>query len=178
MTEPGALPTRLTHIVDVVPVEARSFQGHRAGAVTRTAANLVDAAVAVTGVTLGYVVWCAARFLSDPRGFSFPAPPYAALLAMWAAVLFAYFSVSWATTGRTYGNHLMGLRVVSFRGERLRWAGALLRAAFCVALPIGLYWVLVSRTNRSLQDMVLRTSVTYDWTSRQDQSTRFRTERP
>ena len=44
--------------------------------------------------------------------------------------------------------------------------GALLRAAFCVAFPIGLFWCVVSRKNRSVQDVVLRTSVIHDWANR------------
>ena len=59
-------------------------------------------------------------------------------------MLFTYFTTSWATTGRTYGNHLMGLRVVNYRGERMRWAGAAVRAVFCLVFPIGLYWAVVS----------------------------------
>jgi uncharacterized RDD family membrane protein YckC len=148
-----------------VPVEARRFQGHRAGVVTRTAANVVDAAVAVAVVTGGYVAWCATRFLLQPAAFSFPAPPFLALLACWAGVLFVYFTASWATTGRTYGDHLLALRVVNFRGERMSWPGAAIRSAFCLALPIGLYWAVVSATSRSLQDSILRTCVRYDWTS-------------
>jgi hypothetical protein len=33
-------------------------------------------------------------------------------------------------------------------------------------LPIGLYWAVLSPTNRSIQDAVLRTSVIYDWSTR------------
>ena len=40
---------------------------------------------------------------------------------------------------------------------------ALLRAVFNVVFPLGLAWVVVSRQNRSIQDVVLRTSVIYDW---------------
>lgn len=153
-------------VVDAVPREARPFQGQRAGIVTRTAANTIDFAV-VTGILAsGYAAWCAVRFLLNPTKFTFPAPPFLVLLACFFSVLFIYFVVSWATTGRTYGNHLLGLRVVNFRGERLRWAGAIVRAAFCIVLPIGLYWAIVSPTNRSVQDTVLRTSVIYDWTTR------------
>ena len=50
-----------------------------------------------------------------------------------------------------------------FQGARLHPLGALARAAFYVIFPIGLLWVLVSGQNRSLQDLVLRTSVIYDW---------------
>jgi type III secretory pathway component EscT len=37
------------------------------------------------------------------------------------------------------------------------------RAALCVAFPIGLFWSVVSATSRSLQDSLLRTAVVYDW---------------
>jgi hypothetical protein len=45
----------------------------------------------------------------------------------------------------------------------MTWAGAALRSAFCVLFPIGLFWVAVSGANRSVQDVVLRSSVVYDW---------------
>jgi uncharacterized RDD family membrane protein YckC len=74
-----------------------------------------------------------------------------------------YLAVSWMGSGRTYGNHVMGLRVVNNKGRRLHPFGAFVRAALCTIFPIGLLWVLVSGQNRSLQDLVLRTSVIYDW---------------
>ena len=149
--------------VDPVPREARSFQGGRAGVVTRTAANAIDFLLAVAVLTGGYIGWCAVLFLVNPTRFSFPAPSFLVLLLCFEIVMFGYFTISWSTTGRTYGDHQLGLRVVSFRGERLRWAGAVVRAVFCLVLPIGLYWAAISSTNRSVQDSVMRTSVIYDW---------------
>ena len=159
-------PDRPSHVVDAIPVEARPFQGQRAGVVTRTAANAVDFAVAVLIVTAGYLSWSALLFVIDAPGFTFPKPSFLLLLICGELVLFVYFTSAWATTGRTYGDHLMGLRVVNYRGERMRWAGAAVRAVFCLVIPIGLFWSAVSPTNRSLQDTVLRTSVIYDWTTR------------
>ena len=66
-------------------------------------------------------------------------------------------------SGRTYGNHVMGLRVVNREGRRLHPLGAFVRAALYVIFPIGLLWVMVSGQNRSLQDLIVRTSVIYDW---------------
>ena len=125
MTERELPPA--TRTVDAVPVEARPFQGRRAGAVTRTLANAVDFGIDVAVLVAGYVTWCAVRFLINPTGFTFPAPQFIVILACGAVVLIIYFTVSWATTGRTYGNHLLGLRVVNFRGERMRWSGAVVR---------------------------------------------------
>ena len=86
-----------------------------------------------------------------------------------AFVLYGYFlnwlywTVCWATSGRTIGNLVMGLRVVNFRGQHQRWGGSAVRSLFCTTVPIGLLWVIVSGANRSAQDVVLRTSVIYDW---------------
>jgi uncharacterized RDD family membrane protein YckC len=150
-------------VVDPVPVEARSFQGQRAGVVSRTIAAVIDAVVVAAVLAGGYAVWFAVLFMLNPTSFTPPAVnPFASLVAA-GVVLFLYLTASWAGTGQTYGDHVMGLRVVNFRGRRLRLPGAALRAVFCVTFPIGLYWCAVSRQNRSVQDIVLRTSVIYDW---------------
>jgi uncharacterized RDD family membrane protein YckC len=146
-----------------VPREARPFQGERAGLVSRVLVGAVDFVVVVAVVAGGYVAVAAVRFLWNSRTFSFPAPPFLLLLAVGSTVMVLYLTVSWAATGRTYGAHLLGLRVLSARGRPLRVGGALVRAVICVAFPIGLFWVLVSRENRSAQDVLLRSSVIYDW---------------
>ncbi len=102
-------------------------------------------------------------FLLNPTGWRATSPPFGVAIIVGAVYLFLYFTVSWATSGRTYGDHLMGLRVVNYRGDRMHWAGAVVRAAFCVVFPIGLFWAVISPQDRSVQDVVLRTSVIYDW---------------
>jgi len=151
------------NVIDPVPAEARSFQGQRAGVVSRTLAGVIDGAVVVAVLVGTYAAWFAVLFMLNPSSFSAPAVnPFASLVAA-AVVSFLYLTALWAGTGQTYGDHMMGLRVVNFRGRRLRLVGAALRAAFCLGFPIGLYWCAVSRENRSVQDIVLRTSVIYDW---------------
>jgi uncharacterized RDD family membrane protein YckC len=152
--------------VDAVPWEARPFQGQRAGIVTRTAANVLDSLLVVGVLAGGYAAWCAVRFLVNPKQFSFPTVSFVAALICGGIVLFTYFTVAWATTGRTFGDQQLGLRVVNPGGGPMRWPLAVVRAGFCVLLPIGLYWAILSPTNRSVQDSVLRTSVVYDWTVR------------
>jgi uncharacterized RDD family membrane protein YckC len=53
--------------------------------------------------------------------------------------------------------------VVGRSGGTLRLATALARAVICALVPLGLLWTAVSRQNRSLADLLLRTSVVYDW---------------
>ena len=149
--------------VDPVPHEARPFQGHRAGLVTRIAAAAIDLGVVIIALGVTYLGVFAVLFLVDPRNFTAPTPSPGLVYAAGCLLLTLYLAVGWMGSGRTYGNHLMGLRVVNNRGRRLHPLNALVRAVFYVILPIGLLWVLVSGQNRSLQDLVLRTSVIYDW---------------
>ena len=79
------------------------------------------------------------------------------------AYMTSYLFLCFATTGRTVGDRLLGLRVVGARGSRMFWGIALVRAWFCAIFPLGLVWCAVSRENRSVQDLVLRTSVIHDW---------------
>jgi len=149
-------------MTEVLPARARAFQGLRSGPVSRTIAGVIDVgvvALATAGVVLG---WSLIESLGD-RAFelSIPGPLGAFLLG--ESLLTIYLWFGWATTGRTIGKQVMGLRLVNYRGELMRPGGALLRALACVIFPLGLLWSLVSSHNRSLQDVVLRTSVIYDW---------------
>lgn len=149
-----------------VPVEARAFQGHRAGFVTRAIAAGIDFAAVAASLGLVYLGWVALLFIVNPTRVSFPTLSVAVVLGISAVANWLSLTVAWATTGRSLGARLMGIRVVSFRGRVMRPAGAAARAAFCLAFMPGLFWVVVSRENRSLQDTVMRTSVIHDWTKR------------
>ncbi len=148
---------------DGIPQAAMAFQGERAGLISRIIANALDFGLVVIVLVSGYVGYAAVLFLLSPTSFTFPSPRLGLAIIIGGAMLTLYFWVSWATSGRTYGDLVMGLRVVNWRGEKMRWSGALIRAGFCVVFPIGLFWVLISGANRSVQDLVLRTSVIYDW---------------
>jgi uncharacterized RDD family membrane protein YckC len=149
-----------------VPQEARAYQGQRAGLVSRTIANTVDAVVVAVIVGSLYLGFNAARFFLGPTDFTLSEPAPLSSMTTVLVVLGAYLSVAWATTGRTYGCHVMGLRVVGRRGGRLRPVVSLARGVFCTLFPIGLLWCAVSSEKRSVQDVVLRTSVIYDWKPR------------
>jgi len=152
-----------------VPAQAKPLQGQRAGMVTRVLADTVDAGVVAGVLALGYLGVAAVRFLWRSWAFTFPSPPFLLMLVLGGLTAVLYLTATWGTTGRSYGKHLLGLRVVGPFG-RLRLGGALVRSLLCVLFPIGVAWVVVSRENRSLQDTVLRTSVVYDWLGGDDLS--------
>jgi uncharacterized RDD family membrane protein YckC len=156
-------PDRPSVRMAAVPSEARAYQGQRAGLISRLLASTADFVIVAGIVGAGYLAVSAVRFLWDPGRFHFPVLDRTWLLPASGAVLFLYLAASWAMTGRTGGDLLLGLRVVNHRGEPLRVSGAAVRAALCVVFPIGIFYVAVSRANRSVADVMLRTSVVYAW---------------
>lgn len=157
MTEEGLSP---------IPREARPYQGQPAGLVSRCVANIVDALVVGAVLVAGYVTFNGLMFVLDPQGFAFTDTTLGWTVFWAITVTVVYFAGAWMSTGRTYGCHVMGLRVVGRRGGRVRPVVALLRAVLCVLVPIGLLWSAVSPQRRSIQDIGLRTSVIYDWRPR------------
>ena len=157
----------MTHgeIPPPVPPDARPYQGEAAGLVTRLLACAVDVLTVAAVLIAVYFGFNGLRFVLDPRGFQFTASSVVLSVTAAAVVLVMYLTAAWAITGRTYGDQVMGLRVVDGRGGRVRLVIALVRALACVAFPLGLLWCAGGRSRRSLQDVVLRTSVVYDWRS-------------
>lgn len=145
------------------PVLLFEHQGWRAGIVTRCVANVIDLVVTLAALASIYLGVSAVFFLWNPRGFRFPTPGLAVTIVVGSCVAAVYFAVAWMVTGRTYGDYVLGVRVVARDGHRLHPGVALVRAAACVAFPIGLVWVGLSEQNRSVQDIFLRTAVIYDW---------------
>ena len=152
--------------VSPVPREARVYQGEVAGLVTRMVGSSIDAGVVAVVLLAGWVGLNGFRFLLDPRGFSFSGASLLLSFTAACTVTVVYLTGCWAITGRTWGSHVMGLRVVDRKGRRLRPSVALLRGLFCTFFPIGLVWCGVNPSRRSVEDIVLRTSVVYDWVPR------------
>ncbi|HEY7594194.1 MAG TPA: RDD family protein [Actinophytocola sp.] len=146
-----------------VPEEARAYQGHRAGVVSRVLAAAIDLVVLFVLLGGAYFGLAGLLFVIDPVSFRFPAIPRAVILIAGGLVLVGYLTECWTTTGRTVGDRVLGLRVVDNRGRKLKHGRAALRALFCAVFPIGLLWTACSADRRSVQDLVMRTAVIYDW---------------
>lgn len=160
-TDPRPVEGRIH--VEVVPAEARSLQGRRAGLVTRTIANIVDLGVVVAVVFGTYIIWAGVKLLWQGSSFTRPTPGFARAFTFATVVHIVYFAVSWTGSGRTYGDQLMGLRVIGRTGRTLGLGVASIRAVICVLFPLGLVWAGIGREHRSVQDLIVRTSVIHDW---------------
>ncbi len=164
--DPATTSPRERPRVEVVPAEARGIQGHPAGLISRTIANILDLGLVFAFVAGTYVTWAGVKFLWQGREFTRPTPGFALAFAFMTVVHVVYFAVAWSTSGRTFGNRLMGLRVVGRSGRTLALGWASIRALLCVYFPFGLLWAGIDRRHRSVQDLILRTSVIHDWLTR------------
>lgn len=135
-----------------------------AGIATRLVAAVVDAVVVLAILLSGYGLVAAVSFLVDPLRFSFPR--LSGVLNLTAALVLAvlYLAAGWSA-GRTRGMAVMGVRIVGAADRRLRPGRAVVRALACVVFPLGLLWSAVDARHRSVQDLLLRTEVIYDWRS-------------
>lgn len=142
---------------------ARHLQGQRAGILSRGLAFSADIGIAFLVYTF---LVAAVNLLWDllfSNKLSVPTPPgwFSALMIFWTLVI--YLTLGWASTGRTIGKQLLGLRVVRADAEPLKPGQALVRAILCAVFYPGILWVPFDRRCRSLQDMALKTVVIYDW---------------
>ena len=158
--------------LSLVPAEARAYQGTAAGIVTRLAANSLDALVVVMALVGAYAGLVAFRFVIAPRGFQLPEPPFQWFLVLFLGFLVTYLTAAWWVSGRTLGDHVMGIRVVTGRRSRSSLVIAFGRALMCAFFPIGLMWCAVDPQRRAAHDLVMRTSVIYDWLPRPTASPR------
>jgi len=131
--------------------------------VTRTIAATVDAVVVLLVVAAGLLCVNVFVFVLDPRSFRAVGSSQEVLVAVALGTAILYLAATWAMVGRSYGCHLMGLRVVDRRGRSPGLTVSLLRAVLCVFFPLGLAWCGIVRSRKSVQDLLLGTAVVYDW---------------
>jgi uncharacterized RDD family membrane protein YckC len=151
-------------VLQTLPIAARAMQGERAGFFTRSIAAVIDVVI-VGAIMIGVwiAVWLFLLVFNPLVEYSMPRPGYFVLGGYF--LMWAYWTWGWATSGRSIGQGLMGVRVLNRRDRLPSWKVAALRSALCVTFQIGIVWILVSRKNRSIQDVLLRTSVIHDWSS-------------
>jgi uncharacterized RDD family membrane protein YckC len=146
---------------------ALAMQGRRAGFVSR---SLSGAVVVVAAIVIYFVIlaaWGFVEFLATNEKFRIPHPDQgvsATVVPLLVAILLA---LSWFTEGRSVGDGAMGLRVVTVGGERLGLVRASVRAVVLVVFTVPcMLWILVSRKNAGLHDLLCKTTVVYDWRPR------------
>ena len=157
----------------------RALQGRRAGFVSRIAAGTIDIALLFTLYFLVLVGIGAVGYLTSDEKFEVADPPgWLTGTTMMALIVFA-FATAWSGSGRTLGDSAVGLRVVRETGARLSFPRAVARAVVLVIVPfVSMLWILVSKKNAGLHDLVCGTAVIYDWRPRRERVPRDRVPVP
>jgi len=145
-----------------LPERARSIQGLSAGFTSRLIAVFIDIALVALLVLGAWGGWEALRYILSVF-YTLPAATGIPLLIIGYLLMWLYWTWSWSIGGRSLGNILMGLRVQTQQGENLGLGLAALRSVLSIVFALGLLWSIVSRKNKSLQDVVLGTEVVFDW---------------
>ena len=156
-----------------------SLQGNYAGAASRGAAYIIDAALIVGLYTVTISV---GRFLADvvfgKNLLSDGSFVWSIAFVVWS---FFYLFYCWGAGGKTPGGALLGIRVVRRDGSRLGFRRAFVRT---VVFPfsflffgLGLIGIVIGREHRALHDVAAGSTVIYDWDARAARL-RFLAKRP
>lgn len=150
----------------MVTLTRPDFEKEPAGIITRSVAAFLDMLVVLTSLVVIWAAFAAVAFLARPTHFTVPSPEWNVVVWVAGVVSVLYLATAWATTGRTVGAQVMGLRVLDRHGQPLGWVRSTVRAVAYVVFPLGLAWSIVDSRRRSVQDLVLASSVVYDWVPR------------
>jgi uncharacterized RDD family membrane protein YckC len=142
----------------------RELQGTRAGFVTRVLAAAVDVVLVFLLLLAAFGAFGVLEYLVSDQPLDLPDPGAVWSSALFLVILVVVLTEAWSGSGRTIGDALLGLRVVTESGARLSWKRAVARAVLLVIIPVvSMLWILVSRKNAGLHDLVCRTTVIYEW---------------
>ena len=152
-------------------VARESLQGDYCGVVSRLAAFALDLVISSFLFTLGLAaVNFAVSIVTGHYGVHFSRSTSVIVAAISVVWLFLYFAYCWATTGKTPGMVVLGIRVVRADGAHAEPWRAVVRtlilpisiALFFVSIPL----ILLQRAHQAPHDLVAGTAVVYAWDAR------------
>jgi uncharacterized RDD family membrane protein YckC len=140
----------------------RARQGLRAGIASRLSSAAIDVVMVVL-LEIGLLIVVAGIRALFTGTLEIELSNDESRVVLATLVLLAYLAYGWGLNGRTVGMVFMGLRAVGRDGSDLSpWRGFWRAVLYLLFLP-GILWALVSKRNASVQDLLLRTAVVYDW---------------
>jgi len=157
--------------MSVRPVQADlvSYQGRYAGSVSRLTAYVIDLLLSI-GVF--YIALAAISFgwqivTGNSVHWNRSNIVVVILFVVWH--LF-YMGYSWASSGRTFGMAVLGIRVVDADGSVIEPRRGVIRALVFplsfLLFGLGFLGILVQREHRALHDLIAGTAVIYAWDAR------------
>jgi len=160
-------------MVTGTPAEAvarASLQGNYSGSVSRIAAFVLDIVLASFLFTVAVAAVNFVASIVAGHSVHWSRSDSIVVSALSVVWLFLYFAYSWASTGKTPGMVILGIRVVRADGAHAEEWRAVVRTLvlpisvvlFFVTLPL----ILLQREHRALHDLAAGTVVVYAWDAR------------
>ena len=147
-----------------------SLQGNYSGAVSRLVAYGLDLVISSFVFTVAVAAVNFVVSILIGHSVHWGRSNSVVVSALYGVWLFLYFAYSWATTGRTPGMVVMGIRVVRADGGHAETWRAVVRT-LVLPISLALWWVslpliLVQREHQAPHDLVAGTVVVYAWDAR------------
>ena len=151
-------------------IARQSLQGDYSGVVSRLAALGLDAVLSYFLFTLALAAISFSVSIVVGHSVHYSRSGSVVVAAISVVWEFLYFAYCWATTGKTPGMVVLGIRVVRADGAHAERWRAVVRTLilpisivfFFVSLPL----VLVQRAHQAPHDLVAGTAVVYAWDAR------------
>jgi uncharacterized RDD family membrane protein YckC len=165
-----------------------SLLGHYAGLTSRLLAFMIDTVIISTVIlTTSWFVATTWRLLQLElilRGLQQRSPImenmkmfitspmfYSIITLLFIATYYIFF---WTVTGQSPGKGIMGLRILTHRGGKLKLSQAIMRyiGYYLSAIPLGLgfFWILIDDRRLAWHDRLANTCVVYAWEAKPDES--------
>jgi uncharacterized RDD family membrane protein YckC len=150
--------------------EARDWHGYYAGFGSRMMAYVIDAVLIVISFYLSLVMVILFIALATLERPTFPQIDDGHWLTFFLLWAWLYFFYCFGVYGKTPGKAMLGLRVVTKKGEKLGWIRSCFRGpAYLVSYlggGLGFIWIAISKKNRGWHDHIVGSAVVYDWDAR------------
>jgi uncharacterized RDD family membrane protein YckC len=160
VTAPSPLTRRFTGIAP----DLDELQGRRAGIVSRGVALTIDFGVVLIGYPV--IMWSIGivQGLLNFEPPTYPDLPNGLTVTIYVLWSWGYFALSWWAVGRTIGQALLGLRVVSRGRRRVGPIRAAIRTwvMFATLFVIGPLWLLFSKSRLAIHDLAANSQVVHD----------------
>jgi uncharacterized RDD family membrane protein YckC len=151
-------------------VARASLQGTYSGAVSRLVAFVLDLVVSSLLFTLALAAVNFGASIVIGHSVHWSRSNSIVVAALFVVWVFLYFAYSWATTGKTPGMVVLGIRVVRADGAHPETWRAVVRTLVLplsiLLLGLGVLLILVQREHRALHDLIAGTVVIYAWDAR------------
>ncbi len=144
---------------------SREAQGTRAGFVSQALATALDLGTVVLAEIVVLFAYGFVRYLVTGKDYEVPRAGQGGNFALYLGIGVLLLWTAWSGSGRAPGMAVLGLRVAGKDGRRhLSSRRAFWRALLVILTAgLGVLWVLVSRKNKSLYDLVCGSAVIYEW---------------